>query len=128
MTSKGEGMASIQVLSEMERKLDELIANANQLRECEEDNGECAALEHKQEMLLSALLQLNNSIDDNEKHQLWQRSPDQYITLEKKIVRLSRLNQKLLRPTPKKHVKKARVHKRKFKKPPTQLSLDIPTS
>lgn len=118
-------MASIQVLSEMERKLDELIANANQLRECEEDNGECVALEHKQEMLLNALLQLNNSIDDNEKHQLWQKSPDRYIKLEKKIVRLSRLNQKLLRPTPKKHVKKARVHKRKFKNPPTQLSLDI---
>ena len=121
----GEGMASIQVLSEMERKLDELIANANQLRECEEENGECVSLEHKQEMLLNALLQLNNSIDDTEKHQLWQRSPDRYLTLEKKIVRLSRLNQKLLRPAVKKHVKKARVHKRKFKKPPTQLSLDI---
>ncbi len=118
-------MASIQVLSEMERKLDELIANANQLRECEDENGACADLEHKQEMLLNALLQLNNSIDDTEKHQLWQKSPDRYITLEKKIVRLSRLNQKLLRPTPKKHVKKARVHKRKFKNPPTQLSLDI---
>ena len=125
MTSKGEGMASIQVLSEMEKKLDELIANANQLRECEEDKGECASLEHKQEMLLNALLQLNNSIDDTEKHQLWQKSPDRYLTLEKKIVRLSRLNQKLLRPAAKKHVKKARVHKRKFKKPPTQLSLDI---
>jgi hypothetical protein len=118
-------MASIQVLSEMEKKLDELIANANQLRECEEENGACADLEHKQELLLNALLQLNNSIDENEKHQLWQRSPDRYLTLEKKIVRLSRLNQKLLRPVSQKHVKKARVHKRKFKKPPTQLSLDL---
>lgn len=118
-------MASIQVLSEMERKLDELIANANQLRECEEDKGECAALEHKQELLLNALLQLNNSIDETEKHQLWQKSPDRYLKLEKKIVRLSRLNQKLLRPAKQKHVKKARVHKRKFKQPPKQLSLEI---
>ena len=118
-------MASIQVLSEMERKLDELISNASALRACEEDNGQCADLEHKQEMLLNALLQLNNSIDESEKYQLWQKSPDLYINLEKKIVRLSRLNEKLLRPTPKKHVKKARVHKRKFKQPPTQLSLDL---
>jgi len=125
MASKGDGMGSIQVLSEMDRKLDELIANANQLRECEEENGRCADLEHKQEMLLNALLKLNNSIDETEKHQLWQKSPGLYVTLEKKIVRLSRLNQKLLRPAKQKHVKKARVHKRKFKKPPTQLTLDI---
>ena len=38
MTSKGEWMATIQVLSEMERNLDELIANANLLRQCEEEN------------------------------------------------------------------------------------------
>lgn len=118
-------MASIQVLSDMERKLDELIANANQLRQCEDENGSCADLEHKQDLLLNALLKLNNSIDETEKHQLWQKSPERYVTIEKKIVRLSRLNQKLLRPAKEKHVKKARVHKRKFKKPPTQLSLDI---
>ncbi|HUD01481.1 MAG TPA: hypothetical protein VMR37_04090 [Rhabdochlamydiaceae bacterium] len=118
-------MASIQVLSEMERKLDELIANATQLRECAEEKGECADLEHKQEMLLNALLKLNNSLDETEKHQLWQKSPDLYVTLEKKIVRLSRLNQKLLRPAKQKTIKKARVHKRKFKKPPTQLSFDL---
>jgi len=118
-------MASIQVFSEIERKLDELIANANQLRQCEEENGECAALEHKQDLLLNALLQLNNSIEETEKHHLWQKSPDRYLKLEKKIVRLSQLNQKLLRPAAKKPVKKARVHKRKFKQPPTQLSLDL---
>ncbi|HEX4840119.1 MAG TPA: hypothetical protein VFU89_06725 [Rhabdochlamydiaceae bacterium] len=118
-------MASTQVLLEMEKKLDELIANANQLRDCEDSTGASAELEHKQELLLNALLQLNNSIDENEKHQLWQRSPDKYLTVEKKIVKLSKLNQKLLRSTHPKHVKKARIHKRKFKKPPTQLSLDI---
>jgi len=125
MTSKGEWMATIQVLSEMEKNLDELIANASLLRECEEETGDCSDLEQKQEKLLNALLKLNNSLDETEKHQLWQKSPDLYVTLEKKIVRLSRLNQKLLRPAKQKHVKKARVHKRKFKKPPTQLSLDI---
>ena len=75
MTSKGDVMASIQLLSEMEKKLDELIANASQLRECEEENGACADLEHKQELLLNALLQLNNSVDEHEKHQLWQKFP-----------------------------------------------------
>ena len=111
----------MELLAEMERKLDELIANANQIHQCEdrseEDNGECASLEHKQEMLLNALLQLNNSIDDTEKHQLWLKSPAHYLKVEKKIVRLSRLNQKLLRPVKQKPVKKARVHKRRFKKP-----------
>lgn len=118
-------MASTQVLFEMEKKLDELIANANQLHTCEDGSGASAELEHKQDLLLNALLQLNNSIDESEKHQLWQRSPDKYLTVEKKIVRLSRLNQKLLKSTQPKYVKKARVHKRKFKKPPSQLSLDI---
>ena len=118
-------MASLQVLSEIDRTLDELIANATELRTCEENTGQCANLEHKQEMLLNALLTLNNSIDDTEKYQLWQKSPHLYITLEKKIVRLSRLNQKLLRPAEQKPIKKARVHKRKLKKPPTQLSLDL---
>ncbi len=123
-------MASTQVLSEMEKKLDELIANATQLRECEEEkdqeeNVRCADLEHKQEMLLNALLKLNSNIDETEKHQLWQESRGFYVALEKKIVLLSHLNQKLLRPMKQKYVKKARVHKRKFKKPPTQLSLDL---
>jgi hypothetical protein len=114
MTSKETEMASIQVLSEMEKKLDELIANATELKECEEEKGQCAALEHQQEMLLNALLKMNNSLDDSEKHLLWQKSPELYMTLEKKIVRLSRLNQKLLRPAKQRYVKKARVHKRKI--------------
>ncbi|HEX2578796.1 MAG TPA: hypothetical protein VHK67_00130 [Rhabdochlamydiaceae bacterium] len=109
-------MASTQVLFEMEKKLDELIANANQLRDCETGSSASAELEHQQGLLLNALLQLNNSIDENEKYQLWQRSPDKYLTVEKKIVRLSRLNQKLLRSSQTKHVKKARMHKRKFKR------------
>ncbi len=117
-------MTSMQVLSEMEKKLDELIANATELRECEEENGECASLKHKQEMLLNTLLKMNNSLDDSEKHLLWQKSPELYSNLEKKIVRLSRLNQKLLKPAQHRYVKKARIHKRKFKKP-KQLSLDL---
>ena len=118
-------MASLQVLSEIDQTLDELIANATELRHCEEGTGQCAHLEHKQEMLLNTLLSLNNSIDDKEKYQLWQKSPNLYMTLEKKIVRLSRLNQKLLKPADQKPVKKTRIHQRKSKKTPTQLSLDL---
>ncbi len=123
MTYKEAGMTSVQVLNEMESKLDELIANAALLKECEEGNGECARLEHQQEMLLSALLQMNNGLDDAKKHLLLQRSPRLYTTLEKKIARLSRLNLKLLRSE--RVVKKARVHRRRIQKPPKQLSLDL---
>jgi hypothetical protein len=62
----------------MERKLDELISNCICTSCCEEElkkQGQCADLEHKQEMLLNALLQLNNSIDESEKYQLWQKYP-----------------------------------------------------
>lgn len=116
-------MTSIEVLCEMERKLDELIVNATLLKDCEEEKGARVDLEHKQEMLLNALLKINNSLDDSEKHLLWQKSPQLYSKLEKKIVRFSRLNQNLLKKE--RFVKKARVHRRKIKKPPTQLSLDL---
>jgi FtsZ-binding cell division protein ZapB len=117
-------MTSLEVLSEIERKLDELIKNATLLKDCEEENGKCADLEHQQEMLLNDLLRINNSLDEDEKYSLWQKSPHRYTTLEKKIVKFSRLNQKLLKNTPP-YVKKARVHRRKIKKPPNQLSLDF---
>jgi hypothetical protein len=116
-------MTSTEVLSEMERKLDELIANATLLKDCEEEKGEQVDLEHKQEMLLNALLKINNSLDDAEKHLLWQKSPQLYSTLEKKIFRFSRINQTLLKKE--RFVKKSRVHRRKIRKPPTQLSLDL---
>jgi hypothetical protein len=114
-------MTSVQVLNEMERKLDELITNAALLKECEEASGECANLEHKQEMLLDALMKMNNNLDDEEKILLLQKVPRLYTTLEKKIFKLSRMNHQLLRSD--RHVKKARVHRRKIKKAPPQLDL-----
>ncbi|MBS0648219.1 MAG: hypothetical protein JSS10_03230 [Verrucomicrobia bacterium] len=117
-------MTSIEVLCEIERKLDELIKNATLLKDCEEENGECADLEHQQEILLNELLRINNSMNEDDKYSLWQKSSRQYTTLENKIVKFSCLNQKLLKnSTP--SMKKARVHRRKLKKPPTQLSLDF---
>jgi len=116
-------MVSVKVLNEMEQKLDELITNANLLKACEESSGECAHLEHQQERLLDSLMQLNSTLDEDEKSLLLQRSPRLYITLEKKISRLSHLNRQLLRSD--NGVKKARVHRKKIKKPPTQMSFDI---
>lgn len=114
-------MTSLQVLNEMERKLDELITNAALLKECEEASGESANLEHNQEMLLDALMKMNYTLDDEEKSLLLRRAPRLYTTLEKKIFKLSRMNHQLLRSE--RYVKKARVHRRKIKKAPTQLDL-----
>jgi ribosomal protein L9 len=125
MTTRGDRMTASQILSEMEKKLDELISNANLLRECEEDNGESRELEHRQEMLLNSLLKISSSLDDEEKIHLLQKSPHLYFNLEKKAARLSRANMHLLRTSKERLVKKARVHRRKIKRPPTQLTLDL---
>ena len=109
-------MTSVQILIEMEHKLDELIANAALLKECEE--GHCSRLEQQQEALLNTLLQMNSNLDEEEKLLLLQRSPRLYTTLEKKITRLSCMNQKLLKPQ--RYIKKARVHRRKIRKETTK--------
>jgi hypothetical protein len=101
----------------MEKTLDELIANAALLKECEEEKGQCVELEHQQERLLNALIQMNHSLDESE----LQNAPHLYAVLEQKIGKFSRLNHKLLRP----FVKKARVHKKKKKQASTQLSLEF---
>ena len=51
----------------MEKTLDELIANAALLKECEEEKGQCAELEHQQERLLNALIQMDYSLDELQK-------------------------------------------------------------
>ena len=118
-------MTAVQVLKEMEKKLDELIENAHLLKDCDEENGECSQLEHQQEMLLNALLKMNSSLEDNEKQLLLQKSPDLYSAVEQKLFKLSRANYKLLKCSKVQYVRKARVHKRRIKKPPTQLSMDL---
>lgn len=118
-------MKPSQVLSEMEQKLDELIKNANLLRDCEEENGQCADLQHQQDRLLNELMQMNNSLEETEKHQLLQKSPRLYSTLEQKISDFSRMNSRLLKSSMEKYVKKARVHRKKIEKPPKQLSMDF---
>ena len=78
----------------MESMLDALIENAKHLNSCEEQNGQCAELEYKQEALLNQLLKMNNELDQP---LVVEKAPQQYSSLEKKLVKLSEANRKLLR-------------------------------
>ncbi len=109
-------MLSTQKLQEMELKLDALIANAAHLRECEEDHEDCSALEKAQEKLLNDLLILNYSLDPVEKQLLLRKTPRLYARLENKISSLSELNERLLKTTPERFIKQARVHRRPINK------------
>ncbi len=94
----------------IEKKLDELIVNAEELNECDED---CSMLLCAQEKMLDDLLAMTQELDEGEKQRLLHQSPRLYSVLEEKIARICRINEKRLRPIS--FVRKARIHRRRMK-------------
>jgi len=85
------------ILADIDRTLDRLIENANAVQSVSHlEENELEAMQKMQESLFAHLLHMDNKLESQDKKRLQRKNPSSISSLQQKLNRFSRLNNRLI--------------------------------